>query len=636
MNRKKLLALLSMIITFSSQEAFSEQSTSQCISEKARQSILGCPQSGKTQPPEQSPSGAGQNGLSSSQDSLSHPEIAPHVSPHQGLARRELTESETKTLESIRRSMCKQSDRSSLAKLTYRGARIYYSANQWEEAAVLFEEIAYNHSAEELALFAVNLYLDSLNAISRLDKNKRPSCREKLSQSVAHFLQDKNLTQHEELRDQLSILQCGILWIEADSFFEANQYEKAAKNFMKIYNDHRSECQVIGTHNICEVLYNAAINYEFIGEFSKAISTREILIQECGHNSEYAKQHGTTNPNWVANAMYQIGGNYHTLMDFEKAAVGYERFARLYPAEKQAPEALRNAIVFRISLGHDEKAIKNSQLFEKNYARRFDSETASIVFSVGTIYMRNKAWDLAGKHYRSFLARYGRSASLDEQIQAYTNLGFALWKQAEKVKKQNNKLRSSALKQFHKVESLADTGRTEGESLRARIVRYKKQLGITDHSPQSLGRLRRTLESVAKSRFYIAEDAFKSLAGSPQTKTLEQVEKLYLKTVEEDIPEWEMASAMKLGDLYLSAHQNSDENREKAIGAYRHCHDLALQNRWYNANARKCQQMLTKLQPRIYPDDEELFAQPNFIFSPLASPKMVKTSPLDTKQKSAD
>lgn len=46
---------------------------------------------------------------------------------------------------------------------TYRLARLYYEANQLSPAAWLFDEVALDPSAGELAVFAANLSLDSLN-----------------------------------------------------------------------------------------------------------------------------------------------------------------------------------------------------------------------------------------------------------------------------------------------------------------------------------------------------------------------------------------------------------------------------------------------------------------------------------------
>ena len=64
------------------------------------------------------------------------------------------------------RFVCYVADSDELPTVKYRRARIYYESNHYEEAAVLFRDIAINHSTSELGEFAANLYLDSLNTES--------------------------------------------------------------------------------------------------------------------------------------------------------------------------------------------------------------------------------------------------------------------------------------------------------------------------------------------------------------------------------------------------------------------------------------------------------------------------------------
>jgi hypothetical protein len=640
------------------------------------------------------------------------------------LARRDLTSVEEGMLNAYARFICYVAEGEDLVRIKYRRARIHYVANHWEEAAVLFRDIAYNHSDDELATYAANQYLDCLNAIARLNQDRRIACRDELADGVEDFLRDQNLVRDEEFRNQVTQLQCGILWSQAEARTEARRFREAADLYARIYSDYHEECAQIGNHDLCEVLYNAAINYESDYRIGPAIQIRQRLFNECGDESEYAEAHGGKASEWAKRAIYQIGGNYHAIASYTKAAQYYEDFARRYSGEKEAPESLQNATVFRIGLGQDDKAIENMNLFERNYAarREFKAQTATVVFSIGTIFMRRgetasaagnereaaSAWQAAEKHYSSFLKRYGSAANADELIQAYTNQGYAQWMQGEKQ-------RDAAIKSFKQAVSVADRGVSEGESVKMRLDRYKRMIGGEGVSEESLSkRLWLMVDAVAKARFHLGEREYASYlkvsfpgfkadrAIPPAVKSwyaksqpekareldenlrfMEQedrrnaigsvqfqywvekefqpwmkrkderraaAEKLYLDVVAEDVPEWEIAAAARVGDMYRqfmkalydapidpsvsgdqelvdiyrdALDQAAEPYRESAVKAFQHCLSESTKNTWFNEWSQSCETQLNSLDPRSYPISDELRAQPSYQFSPLAIPRLI-------------
>ena len=58
-----------------------------------------------------------------------------------------------------------------------------------------------------------------------------------------------------------------------------------------------------------------------------------------------------------------------------------------------APDALRNATLFRMGLGDTEQALANAELFSTNYGRTRQRETAQVHFSIGAIYERTEQRD---------------------------------------------------------------------------------------------------------------------------------------------------------------------------------------------------------------------------------------------------
>lgn len=515
---------------------------------------------------------------------------------------RELTDTEKAMLKAYTRYVCYVPESEDLVTIKYRRARIYYEANRWEEAAVLFRDIAYNHNDSELAVYAANLYLDCLNVIGMLNAQRRLECSEEMAQSVERFINDQNLIKDEEFKQQITQLQCGILRKKAEAMTERKQFKESALTYLRIYEEYGDQCPKMD-----EVLYNAAINFEAAYYIGPAIQVRQNLFKEFP-DSPLAKK-----------ALFHIAGNYHAIAYFTKAAEYYESFSKQFPGEAEAPEAMRNAIVFRLGLGDYEKALEDAEIFEKNYYQRRPNEAATVYFSVGVIYERLKDWKKLQKHYENYLNRYSKVKAVDELIQANTYIGYALWQQGEIDK---------AVGYFQKAVALADQGRSKDETLEQRIARYGKMIRGIGEKEEDIKldvarRMRLMVDAIAKARFYIGERDYiefqkikfptfepkDTLPGEvrawflkkktqeigkekalelinyipymekeerklfiqntqfeywtekelvPWVKKLEEVrsraEKQFLEVVEEHVPHWEIAASARIGDMYKASY----------------------------------------------------------------------------------
>jgi hypothetical protein len=131
-------------------------------------------------------------------------------------------------------------------------------------------------------------------------------------------------------------------------------------------------------------------------------------------------------------AMYMIGANYHALAWYSRAAEYYEKFAKKFPGEKEAPEAMQNAIVFRMGRGEQDKIMEDVRFFEKTFGARpkLAAKTASVNFSLGAIYESKKDSDAVSKHYTNYLRKWGKAGGVDRQIQAHLKIGELLWEQS--------------------------------------------------------------------------------------------------------------------------------------------------------------------------------------------------------------
>ncbi|MBN2529513.1 MAG: tetratricopeptide repeat protein [Deltaproteobacteria bacterium] len=320
-------------------------------------------------------------------------------------------------LKSYGRYICTVKDAPDLANIKYRRARIYYEANMFQEAAVLFKDIAVNHSDEEIGVYAANLYLDSLNALGSLVKEPIDSCYDDLAAVVDVFIDTSktpgsNLMKDEQFAAQIKSLKVGVMRKQAESLTKRKRFMEAAEIYLDIYKNYN---EVYDDRGMCEVLFNTAINLESARLVQKAIDVRKHMVEkypDCEHSKK---------------AAYFIGQNYHALQNFSKAAEYYVKFANKYEGEEEAPGAMRNAIMFYIGLNQIDEALNTVRNYEKSYARKDIKATASVVFSAGFVFFNDEKWEETRKWYNDYLKKYKKAALYDEQVQAMVMVGDSYW-----------------------------------------------------------------------------------------------------------------------------------------------------------------------------------------------------------------
>jgi len=99
----------------------------------------------------------------------------------------EPTELEQSILRSYDRYVCYVKQGEKLANIKYRRARQYYEANRFAEAAVLFKDVAINHSGDRLGVFTATLYLDCLIVLGSMVEKPEPTCYDDLAEAAELF-----------------------------------------------------------------------------------------------------------------------------------------------------------------------------------------------------------------------------------------------------------------------------------------------------------------------------------------------------------------------------------------------------------------------------------------------------------------
>jgi tetratricopeptide (TPR) repeat protein len=609
------------------------------------------------------------------------------------------TEVQDGMLRAFQRFVCYVRDSAELPTVKYRRARIYYETNHFEEAAVIFRDIAWNHRDSELAEYAANLYLDSLNMLGTRVGQGNPACISEIENSLDPLFgfycsTAEQRDAHPDLCGVVVNLRCDVVRLRAETLARQGRHRDAADAYRSIIQRYR-ECG-----RLDEVIYNLAIEYEAARLLGRAIRARTTLIERFPE-SPLAKR-----------SVYLIGANYHALAIYSQAAEWYERFARQYPGEDGsqcteaernagtcavAHEALENAVFFRLGLGEEEKAIEDVQLYERNYRRTRPRETAQVVFSLGSIYERQGNWRRVLDHYRNFLRNYGRQALPHEVIRAHVQIGRAHWELDE---------RNQAEEYFRQAVQVWQRGAAE-------------QLARAPGSDEERALwLARAKDATSEALFYLAEYRFAEFAAirfprAPSTRTLAAItrwsreelapwlerkrqalqaaESAYNLIAELEIPQWQIAAAARIGEMYQTIVdqmrsapipeeiENDDElygiyvdalegalngsnpgpdgrpfteddvactpdSEEpscvnspvrQAMSKFEFCLTLATRVRWFNEFSQQCELQLNRLDAQRYPLAAELRGTASFIQDQVAAPEPVELA-TDTSEEGGD
>jgi hypothetical protein len=156
-------------------------------------------------------------------------------------------------------------------------------------------------------------------------------------------------------------------------------------------------------------------------------------------------------------------------------------------------------------------------------------------------------------------------------------------------------------------------------------------------------------EMQEKFQAWMAQDFTKWLGE--KAKALETAQKSYESIADLKVPQWDIASATRIGDMYLSLvndfrdapvppvlegddelisyyYQGLDEASkpwvEKAKNAYEFCLITATKVRWFNEFMTRCEEELFKLDPRTYPRAAELRGSDIYTYSMMAVPGLVE------------
>ncbi len=294
-------------------------------------------------------------------------------------------------------------------------ANIYRRYNQFDKAIPLFMDIIDKHREHETAEYSANLLLDTYNRTKNYDAML--ALADKLGKD-AKFLDGK-----DDLKSTLATIKAQSMRKKAENLEKVaketkdfSKYIDCGQAYLDIYN-----ADPEGKQND-EVLYNSGVCFEEGRSIGAAIQAFNLLQKYYGSSKLTAK------------ALARIGKAYGDIAFYDKASEKLEEYAKKYAGEKDAYDAMSDAVFYRKGIGDDAKAIENTKYFIKTFGTKKPKEAANAAFSLTSVYEKQGDGDAVIKHLREYIRTYGAKGGDDRLVIAHSKIGQILWTQSCPVK----------------------------------------------------------------------------------------------------------------------------------------------------------------------------------------------------------
>jgi len=294
-------------------------------------------------------------------------------------------------------------------------ANIYRRYNHFDQSTPILQDILTNHREHETAEFAANLLLDQyrrqknftalVDLANKLQGDKaflegKDDLKERLAQIKEKSLRDA-AQQHEEVakknNDYQEYIQCGLA-------------------FQEIYNGNPE------SPRNDEILYNAGECFRE-GKSIGAAILMFTTLQKYYPNSKI-----------TARAVAQLGKAFGDVAYYDRASDKLEEYAKKYAGEKDAHDAMNDAVLYRKGLGDDAKAVEDTKYYIKTFGTKNPGDAANASFSLASIPEKNGDKDGVVKQLEEYIHQFGERGGADKLVMAYVRIGQIRWEQSCPVK----------------------------------------------------------------------------------------------------------------------------------------------------------------------------------------------------------
>lgn len=251
------------------------------------------------------------------------------------------------------------------------------------EAAALFDAVATNHSSHEVAPYAAQLALESMNQL------RTDACFELIgvladryhaAQCVQKPRDEEYCSMLEKIRVSAARLRAERRVKEADATRGERArglYLTAGRMYFELWTEQlASACEAKSSERCArseEVLYNAARAFFAARDVVRGVGVLKVLMNPKFnlHQTELGRR-----------ALFDVGSAFQALGEYALARDHYERFGEADPKSERAPTALSDAVVLSLGLGELERAEKIATTAERLYGGKQKKVVAQIWFAI--------------------------------------------------------------------------------------------------------------------------------------------------------------------------------------------------------------------------------------------------------------
>ncbi|HEU0033612.1 MAG TPA: tetratricopeptide repeat protein [Kofleriaceae bacterium] len=291
-------------------------------------------------------------------------------------------------------------------------ANIYRRYNHFDKAIPIFLDILDHHRQHETAEFSANLLLDTYNRMQNYEDMLKLVDKLDGDKKFLEGKDDLNATL-SKIKAQSLRKRAEKLEKDAKDSKDFSKYVACGQAYLDIYNRNPE-----ATEND-EVLYNALTCYQEGKSIGAAIQMYLLLKQY------YPKS------KLMPRAVGRIGRAYGDVAFYDKASTMLEEYATKYAGEKDAHDAMSDAVFFRKGIGDDAKAIEDTNTYIAKFGKQNPKEGADALFSLTSVYEKQGNADELVKHLQRYMREYPASkGGADRIVIANAKIGLTRWKQS--------------------------------------------------------------------------------------------------------------------------------------------------------------------------------------------------------------
>jgi TolA-binding protein len=272
--------------------------------------------------------------------------------------------------------------------LSYKAGQTYFTYFQFDEARARYEDVIKRFPDKEVADYAYEDILITYLLVSDWVKVEAFADRQ---------LRESKAVRNDPVKYEAKrLLKYGARFKRANLLMEAKKWEEASKLYVSIVDDTEREAKSSGRKwdNADKALFNAATCFVEARRFDSAMRTYERLFTDYPDSS------------LAQDALFYVAANAEKAFDFEKAITTYLKLVNS-PKYKDSPKrvaALFNAGQLLEALQRYDEAAETYQ----RYAREFpgESDAPAQAYQAAVIFQRMKSWSKLIGGLNNFIAQF--------------------------------------------------------------------------------------------------------------------------------------------------------------------------------------------------------------------------------------